>query len=327
MTTTLSTSHTARTTADEVEPSRLFLVLGLVFLVVGFAVDLMQFRTVVGLVNTSMSDLATWTIAVGAGAVAIYTMVEAGRQEAERRRSTRGRHGRAIVRRLVGVWLFLGLAATYIRLTVDPGVATATGGFGEAAAGTAEAVWHLGPLTLYPAEIPMALLMLALYLAVGIGAYIFGLRSFRPELTALRRARRTEGQRQEKLQRMVNARDKQAGTVLHLRQRIGETDRDRQGLHARATLEAAVQAHEAAAAHESALAVEAAQLQHELYAIEAELTMLDASVQGSKEVATSMAAVAQQHARSRLHQHLGDPARTVKDGDVLTLPTTARSES
>src|SRR4051812_224009 len=107
MKTTQATPHTARTTSDEVEPSRLFLVLGVVFLVVGFAVDLMQFHTVVGLVNTTMSDLATWTIAVGAGAVAIYTMVEAGRQEAERRRSTMGRHGRAIVRRLVGVWLFL----------------------------------------------------------------------------------------------------------------------------------------------------------------------------------------------------------------------------
>lgn len=302
-----------------VEPSRIHLWLGLGFLALGFAVDLAQFRQVVGRVAPDLTDFSVWLIAVGAGAIALYMMFEAGRLEAERRATTSGRHGRGTIRLIVSVWALLGLVATYVRLTVLPPGST-SGGFGSTeSAGTAGGFGTAGATgsasAFYPAELPLALLMLVLYLAVGIGAYQFALRSHRPLLTELRRARSHEKRARRRLKRMTRTYDDREAPLVGLRQQLEERTNERRATSAGSSLTAALAEHRAATDRRASLTAELSHVRQERAKVEAELASLDTATTAQHRLAAAAGGTARHHARALLHEHLADPVRTVKDVD------------
>lgn len=162
----------AQTTHGAGGPSRGLWRLQMLFLALGLVIDFVAFSAALQLLDSQMVQWQAWLIAGCAGALALFLMFEAGHLESQRRKHTKGRHGRWLIRVLMFVWMLAGLAATYIRVTTPPG-GSEGGAFGSAAATTG---WDLGLFTIYPEALPMALFMFVLYLGVGISAYIAGLK-------------------------------------------------------------------------------------------------------------------------------------------------------
>jgi hypothetical protein len=165
------------TDAHDHEPSlghdlRSWVMLG--FIAVG---DIVAFSVVLMRVFSESAAIVGIGLTLAASAASILLMHEAG---------TRGRairanispHGWKPVVLLTLAWLSLGLTAFAVRIHVETSAPTA--GFGSI---SAEAVSFTDAL-------PSALLLLVIFLAGGIGAYVVGFRSFNPARSAVFRIKR-----------------------------------------------------------------------------------------------------------------------------------------
>ncbi len=317
---------TGGVTPHGVEPPRLAEWAPYAFLVLGFLIDFAQFSDVVGRAVTSLEDWQRYLIAAGAGAVALFMMFEAGHLEAQRRERTMGKQGKGLIRTLISVWGLLGLAATYIRLAAAPD-SGGSGGFGSAGSDAVVTTWDLGPITLYSDEIPMALLMLILYVAVGLGAYLVGLRSHRPLLTDLRRARTAERKQQRKLRRLIRKRDKASARVSELTQTTKHLSAHNDQRVARTQAAVALEGYQSAEDLHRALEEELLVARQREAVLATEIPAVSSTRDAAHDSATAVGMSAKQHARVLLHRHLADPTRTVMDADVPHLrPTTEHSE-
>jgi hypothetical protein len=317
-----------------VEPSRWLTALGLLFLAIGFLVDLAAFRGALALVATDLDDNQVTFLAAAAGLMALFLMFEAGYMESERREETMGSHGKGIIRTLQGIWLLAGVAATFIRLTAEPEAsadvfagasagAPATDPFGNPigdplAGGTPTGI-DLGVTTIYPEHLPTALFMLVLYLGVGIGAYIFGRRFYSPLLTDVRRKRRVAKQQARALAKLRQQREAAAARAGELSRASDEISTHHAEVVALQALEAALVAHQEARARRadtSTLRLVAEQGEARLTA---DVEALPGQVLTETRTAEAIGRAAEQHARTLLHRHLGEPSRTVMDSDTTTL--------
>lgn len=324
---------------DGVEPSRWIAALGLAFLAVGFSIDLVAFSSALALLDDQMPMWLAWVIAVGASLMALFLMFEAGHLEAQRREKTMGRHGRGVIRALIGVWFMAGVGATFIRMTIDHG-APSSDPFGTAgtsgasdpfAAGSADPFssgatdpfaaadpsgLDLGFATIHYENVPMALFMLVLYMGVGLGAYLYGLRSHNPRLTELRRARRAAAHEAKALARLESQRDDAAASAEALRRVSDEVASHEAEIAALSELEVALVAQlEASAAHR-ALTDRRFAAQQAQARLATDIAGIPGQVQTEARAAEAAGRSAEQHARTMLHRHLGDPSRTVMDADL-----------
>jgi hypothetical protein len=326
-----------------IEPSRSRNGLIIALLVVGLVVDIAAFQVALSLLNTQMTTLAAWGIAIGLGMIAMLLMVEAGHLEAKRRASTAGSHGKGMVRLMISVWFALGVFATMVRTSVapetgedpfsaasDPFAGSADPFGGSAAAGSSSI--DLGLFTLYSDDMLSALLMLALYTGVGIAAYLFGRNSYDPALTELRRTRRTQRLAQRKLDRLQRRAERASAREAHrLTQQGALSDQHEQAARAevrRAALDRLVQELDTAQTRREAALAQVAQAEREaseshrrVATAQAHLEVLDDRAQAQHDEAVAHGSSAKQLARHLLHERLADPARTVMDPD-LTEPTT-----
>lgn len=139
--------------------------------------DFVAFSVVLMRVFADQPAIVGIGLTVAASAASILLMHEAG---------TRGRairanaspHGWKPVILLTLAWLSLGLAAFAVRIHVE--TSAVTGGFGATAA----------EATSLSDALPSALLLLVIFLAGGIGAYVVGFRSYNPARAAVFRIRR-----------------------------------------------------------------------------------------------------------------------------------------
>lgn len=326
---------TGGVTPHGVEPSPLLTALGLSFLLVGFFVDLAAFRAALAVVATDLGDRQVDLLAAAAGLMALFLMFEAGYVESERRETTMGSHGKGIVRTLQGIWLLAGVAATFIRLTAEPETTTdvfgePAGAAGVAAGGTDPFGAPLGdPLgaapaggidlgfaTIYPEHIPVALFMLVLYLGVGVGAYLFGRRFYRPLLTDLRRKRKALKQQSKALAKLRKERDEAVVRAAELRRAADEIAAHHGEIASLRSMESALVTHEEAVDRLRSTASQRLATEQAEARIAASLGAIEGQALTESSSAQATGRAAEQHARTLLHEHLADPARTVMDGDV-----------
>lgn len=324
---------TGGVTPHGVEPSIWLTALGLVFLAVGFLVDLAAFRGALAIVATDLDDLQVTFLAGAAGLMALFLMFEAGYMESERRETTMGAHGKGIVRTLQGIWLFAGVTATFIRLTAEPATtsdAFASAGAGAGAAATdpfgtattdplvggASSGIDIGLTTIYPEHLPTALFMFVLYLGVGMGAYIFGRRFYSPLLTDVRRKRRALRKQTRSLAKLRTKRDRAAVRASELTRVGEEITTHHSEITALRSLETALLGHQDAHAQRSQAMELRLVTGQETARRSADLEALPGQVLTETRTAQATGRAAEQHARTLLHRHLADPARTVMDSDT-----------
>jgi hypothetical protein len=164
--------------AHELLPSRFSHWFELVALLVILAGDAVAFQMIVAVAMPHSSTRVTWTLIIALSAAATITMHLAG-VSARRRRG--GVEEAGLLWRLFAIccWLFLGGTALYFRLldaAASHHQASSSSIFGDiGATGSATAI-------------PLALLMLGLYLVGGITAYGIGYGMHNPARTAYLRA-------------------------------------------------------------------------------------------------------------------------------------------
>lgn len=139
--------------------------------------DIVAFSVVLMRVFADSPAVVGIGLTFAASAASILLMHEAG-SRARAIRANSSAHGWRPVVLLTLAWLSLGLTAFAVRIHVETTVATS--GFGSTAAETATVL----------DAIPSALLLLVIFLAGGVGAYVVGFRSYNPARAAVFRLRR-----------------------------------------------------------------------------------------------------------------------------------------
>jgi len=185
---------------------RSWIMLG--FIAVG---DIVAFSVVLMKAFKDSPEIVGISLTLAASAASILLMHEAG---------TRGRairanispHGWKPVILLTLVWLSLGLAAFAVRIDVE--TAAPPGGFGTTA----------GEAATFTSELPEALLLLVIFLAGGVGAYVVGFRSFNPARSAVLRIKR-------RLWLATRVRNRRRRTAARLMTRHDSLTADAAGIH------------------------------------------------------------------------------------------------
>ena len=186
------------TVADFVEkhehlPSRRHDILSWVMLAVVALGDFIAFSVVLMKVFGQESMFVGLGLTLAASFASILLMHEAG-SRARAIRANSSAHGWKPVVLLTLAWLALGLAAFYVRIDREMGEG-ASSRFSSGTAATDTAA--LRSLT---DVLPPTLLLLVIFIAGGVGAYVVGFRSYNPARSAyfrLRRAARKAEQRYE----------------------------------------------------------------------------------------------------------------------------------
>jgi hypothetical protein len=200
-----TTRHGGFTDPHDLLPSRFSHVFEIVALGAILAGDAVAFQQIVAVAMAQSSTAVTWTLIIALSAAATLSMHLAG-VSARRRRAGAHQPGRPWFLCVIAAWLGLGGTALWFRLVhaaAEQAAATDTTGVFGAAAPTGAAT-----------DIPLAALMLGLYLVGGITAYSIGhgmhnpargayLRATRAQRRAERAHRRAIWRRQRALAKMA----------------------------------------------------------------------------------------------------------------------------
>jgi hypothetical protein len=318
-----------------VEPSLLAGLLGLVGLAIIVAGDFASFNIAISRSFTGMGPVMVLLLTLAMTAAAVLLMVEAGRAEARRRGSHRGRTGRGAVLWRVFAWSMVGVTAFLLRMAAPP-EETGTGGFGDARGGFGEGATggfggaatggfaspgatgfgaaaepgalQLGPLAMHAENLTSAIALFAIFLAGGVGAYYWGRESYNPRVTAVRRARRREESARRRLER-PRAQARRARRRADAFEAAGDLhDRSARRLHDLAVLQQKLDTYEREAEAARASAEQVSSLAAQLGMAQAELDTLPNDVRSEQRRAEQAGEVAKQLARVLVAEHQRQPA-------------------